>query len=77
MKFEMVKTFKMPFQTRHFNENQRVWVRNLTGDMAAECVGRFRGRHRYVSAWVRWGNKVKPIIKEMEVDQQFAQMING
>lgn len=40
-----VTTFKMPFKTRHFNANQRVWVVAFTGQAAAAyCVGRVRGK---------------------------------
>lgn len=49
-----VRSFKMPFQTNHFNANQRVWVIFLSGAEAALVTGKHRGKHRYVKAWVRW-----------------------
>ena len=72
-----VKSFKMPFQTNHFNKGQRVWIVFLTGAMAALCFGRHRGKHRYVSAWVKWEakNRENPIIQEFEVEDSFADRI--
>lgn len=72
-----VQMFKMPFATTHFNANQRVWVLYTTGDLAAYCVGRFRGTGRYVKAWVRWASKAKtpPVMKDIEVSGAFAARI--
>jgi len=69
-----VTMFKMPFQTPHFNKNQKVWVQFFTGALAAKVVGRYRGKKRYVSAWVRWESKSReaPDFKEIEVDNAFA-----
>ena len=67
----------MPFQTMHFNINQKVWVQYLTGDQSAKVVGRFRGNKRYVSAWIHWRSKVKTgLMKEfqqIDVDFEFAK----
>ena len=73
-----VLMFKMPFETNHFNKNQKVWVQLTTGAMAAKVVGRFRGRGRYVSAWVKWEKALRdkslmPVFKEFEVDDIFAK----
>jgi hypothetical protein len=72
-----VNSFKMTYQSHHFNKNQRVWVVNLSGSMAAECYGRFRGKGRYIRAWVHWGSENKPIpsFQEFEVDDDFANQI--
>jgi len=69
-----VLMFKMTFKTRHFNLNQKVWIKHTTGAMAAECVGRFRGSGRYVSAWVNWshGKRSLPKFIEIEVADKFA-----
>ena len=72
-----VKTFKMPFATTHFNANQRVWVVYMTGDLAAYCVGKFRGKGRYVKAWVKWASQAKahtpPQMKDIDVLNAFAE----
>lgn len=67
-----VYMFKMPFQTKHFRQNQKVWVQSTCGWPAALVTGRFRGKGRYVSAWVNWGKKPNPEFKEFEVDDSFA-----
>ena len=71
-----VYMFKMPFATKHFNKNQRVWVHIFTGSFAAQVVGRFRGRGRYVLAWVKWVKAEKdeslfPKIQKIEVSDDF------
>ena len=72
-----VKSFKMPFSTKHFNENQRVWIAVMTGAQAALCYGKFRGSNRYVHAWVTWNGNGKPlpVIDEFEVDDAFARRV--
>jgi len=73
-----VEMFKMPFETKHFNKNQRVFIQYGTGAMAAKVVGKFRGKHRYVSAWVRWEKAEKekelmPEFKQIDVSSDFAK----
>ena len=70
-----VRMFKMPFRTRHFNANQKVWVQMMTGACAARCIGKFRGSGRYVCAWVNWRAKDNPEIKQIEVEDDFAERI--
>lgn len=72
---KILKMFKVPFQTQHFNKNQKVWVRRITGAMAAEVIGKFRGNGRYVTAWIKWENKKIPDIKEIEVNDLFFNKI--
>jgi hypothetical protein len=71
--------FKMPFDTKHFRENQRVWVRRGTGSMAAEVRGKFRGSGRYITAWVEWNrkNRKAPEVKEIEVTEEFYNKMRG
>ena len=71
--------FKMPFETKHFNKNQKVWVRRGTGSLAAEVRGKFRGKGRYVTAWVDWDRKAReaPTIQEIEVAEEFYNKIRG
>ena len=71
--------FKMPFQTTHFHKNQRVWIRRGTGSMAAEVRGKFRGKGRYVNAWVSWesASRPNPEIKEIEVCEEFYNRMRG
>jgi len=69
--------FKMPFATKHFNKNQKVWIQSLSGACAARVWGKFRGNHRYVSAWVNWWTDCRenPVIKEIEVPKEFYDRI--
>lgn len=75
---KQVLTFKMPFNTRHFNQGQRVWIVYLTGAQAALCYGRFRRRKRWVYAWVNWSksHRTAPNIEEFEVANDFAERIH-
>lgn len=73
-----VRSFKMPFATPKFNLNQRVWVVVLSGTCAALCCGRFRGKGRYIRAWVNWDSdekrKLMPAAFDVfEVDAGFAE----
>ena len=75
-----VLMFKMPFETNHFNRNQKVWVQMSTGAQAAKVCGKYRGKGRYVSAWVSWYNNNKPhpkrpvpMFKKIEIDEDFAK----
>ena len=72
-----VMMFKIPFRTKHFNVNQKVWVQKTTGDFAAKATGKFRGSGRYIEAWVNWdkADRTKypfPEFKEIEVAKSFA-----
>lgn len=55
-----VRSFKMPFRSKKFNLNQKVFVVYSTGAEAALCYGQFRGRGRWISAWVNWCSKDRP-----------------
>jgi len=55
-----VRVAKMTHQTRHFNSNQNVWLQYMSGALAAKVVGKYRGRGRYVSAWIKWDIPSKP-----------------
>jgi len=70
-----LKMLKMPFRTKHFNINQKVWVRRLSGTMAAEVKGRFRGKGRYVIARVKWEDKEVPEIKQIGVTDSFFYLV--
>ena len=69
-----VRLGKMPQKTKHFNKNQKVWLKMMTGDQAVLCVGKFRGRGRYVEAWVKWDNKktLMPKWKTIQISDDFA-----
>lgn len=47
----------------------------LAGSLAAKVVGRYRGKGRYVSAWVKWDTQTKPMPEwaTIEVDKSFAE----
>jgi hypothetical protein len=65
-----VRSFKMTHTSKKFNANQRVFIIYMTGAQAAYCYGRFRGRFRYIKAWVRWDTPSRPFpnIQEFEVE---------
>jgi len=67
----------MPFQTAHYNKGQRVWIVSTTGAMAALCYGKFRGKGRYVKAWVNWEATTKdnPQFQEFEVEDDFYNRV--
>ena len=69
-----VRMFKMTHKNTHFNKNQKVWIIFNSGNCAAECSGKFRGKGRYVSAWVTWRDKNHPAPEfiEVEVPETFA-----
>tara|TARA_R100001230_G_C5545887_1_gene75063 strand:+ start:115 stop:399 length:285 start_codon:yes stop_codon:yes gene_type:complete len=70
-----VRVAKMTHRTNHFNANQKVWLQMMTGDFAAKVVGRYRGKGRYVSAWIKWGTPKKPFPewKTIDVEEAFAE----
>jgi hypothetical protein len=74
----LVKCLKMPAANKKFNANQRVWVRYMTGDAACCVVGKFRGKGRYIEAWVRWDSKdaQMPKFEEFDVSDDFANRHN-
>lgn len=61
-----VMYFKMPFVTKHFNKNQKVFIQILTGAMAAKVIGKFRGKFSYRSSWVSWGKKTGKFLKSAQ-----------
>ena len=74
----LVKYFKMPFDTLKFNKNQKVFLIYRTGDSAINVRGRHRGKGRYITSFVNYGNKSSYelmkniIIKTIEVNKEFA-----
>ena len=71
----LVNTFKLPFKTRMFNKNQRVWVVYGTGDMACAVCGKYRGSGRYVHAWVNWRarSRPEPKIESFDMPDEFCK----
>lgn len=71
-----VRVAKMPFRTKHFNENQKVWLQEMTGALAAKVVGRYRGSGRYISAWIKFDKPDKPAPKwkVVAVNDAFADI---
>lgn len=76
-----VKYFKMPFDTKIFRKNQKVWVIFIVGSYAVYVCGKYRGRGRYVRGWVNYSSKTKLKIMEqtewkcIEVEKDFAEKI--
>ena len=71
--------FRSPTQTKHFNKNQKLWVMRLSGAMAAQVRGKYRGRGRYVTAWITWGKKgdEAPNLIDVPVTQSFYNTIRA
>jgi hypothetical protein len=66
---------KMPFATRHFNANQRVWVLVIRY-RAVYCIGKFRGSGRYVKAWVHWKGNIPLPLNDIVVTRAFAERLH-
>jgi hypothetical protein len=63
-----VTTIKLGKETRHFNNNQTVFVIQMTGDQTALCRGKYRGKYKWCNAWVKWDNNPNlHKIKEIEI----------
>ena len=69
------KIAKMTYESNHFNRNQKIWLQFMTGNQAAKVTGKYRGKGRYVSAWIKWGTKNKPAPSwnKVEVSSEFAK----
>ena len=74
-----VKTLKIPWETNHFNEGQRVFVEFMTGDQACKVRGKYRGKHRWISAWFKWSNKTMHLVnfKDIELNENDYNKIMG
>ncbi len=68
---------RLPFRTHLFNQNQKVWVKFRSGNLAYCVVGKHRGKGRYITGWVSWlhANRPAPDWKEIEVDEEFAKRL--
>lgn len=71
--------FKMTHQTRHFNKNQKVWLGYMSGQWAYLVVGKFRGKGRYVAAWVKYNetSKPQPNVIAVAVTKKFDEQIQN
>jgi hypothetical protein len=56
-------------ETKYFNNNQKVYVENITGSDSSLVRGRFRGMGRYVKAWTKKKYLRWPLM-EVEVEQR-------
>lgn len=65
---------RLPFRTRLYNANQKVWLLFQTGSRACCVVGKYRGSGRYVRGWVNWRrhDRIEPVFQVIEVPQGFA-----
>lgn len=68
---------KMPFPTRLYNANQKVWLLFQTGSKACKVVGKYRGSGRYVEGWVNWRShdRSMPVFRLINVQQEFADRL--
>jgi len=62
---------KLKNETKHFRKNQKVWLVQETGDDSVKVVGRYKGRHRYVTTWIKKVNIERLIIAD--VSTAFAE----
>lgn len=69
---------KIPFESQKFRNHQKVWVVNTSGSEAFKVCGKFRGKYRYVTAWINWRATHKPCPewKKIEVSREFAATHN-
>ena len=53
------------------------YFQRTTESIKKACVwsGKYRGKHRYVNAWVRWdtAKRENPVFESFEVDDEFAE----
>lgn len=63
-----VTAFKMTYQSEAFNLNQQVWVQFVSGDLSAMVTGPWRGKGRWVSAWVSWRTPTHPVPRFVDID---------
>ena len=72
-----VMVAKMPFSTRLYNANQKVWLLFQTGSDACRVVGKYRGSCRYVQGWVNWRghDRSAPAFQLIDVPQEFADRL--
>lgn len=56
MELTSIEVCKLVRATRLFNANQKVWLMYRAGIGDACVVGRYRGRGRYIRAWVHNGD---------------------
>lgn len=75
MEQKIVKMAKLTFATKHFNQNQKVWLQITTGAMAAKVCGRRKGKERYISTWINWDKKgvEDPVFNDIKVSSDFAE----
>ena len=68
--------FKMPFDCKCFNKDQKVFIQEMGGYMSAKVSGRLRSNGEYVSSWVSWdGGKDIPDISVIDVETIFANLV--
>lgn len=74
-----VTYFKMPWKTKFFNKNQKVFVVLMTGNQACQVSGKFRGKGRRIWAWFKWNDKCMHLLhfKEMEMSETDYKNIMG
>lgn len=63
---------KIKNKTNHFNTNQKCFILQDTGDRV-RVRGKYRSKHRYVSAWVDKANLIN--IRNIDVTAEFEDKI--
>lgn len=74
MLVRMVRVLK---DTPLFRRNQKCWIRVHTGAEACMVVGKYRGKGRYIEAWLHHPKEYNiDAIQEFEVSEEFAKRLN-
>jgi len=72
---QKIKLIKPNKNTHLFNKNQKCWYIYGTGTGAIRVYGKYRGKGRYIKAWLQ--PKDYDEIKEIAVDDKFGYKINN
>lgn len=67
-----VTYFKIPWKTKLFNKNQKVFVVYMSGNQACKISGKFRGKGRRILCWFKWNDKSMHLVhfKEIEMSEK-------
>lgn len=74
-----IRMLKLPFETKHFRKNQKLFVVYMSGNLACLCCGKYKGHGKRIRAWISWESKQRqaPMFFEAEINEQFYNQIMG
>jgi hypothetical protein len=73
-----LRLYKIVRDTKLWKKGQRVWVIYETGALAAFVKGKYKGKGRWLKAWIRY-DEINPTAKslgEVEVTEKFYNFIH-